>query len=143
MNFGVINAIADLESALNALKNALAPNGKLVIVSMPPFHGFSFLGDLLRLRIKMATRRIFQKKAVLGNGFTIWYYRKPDFMNHFKLAQKKHLGAFLPTPDQYLQRGLFRSITKLLLPIDRAFGNFLPDFLGGDHVCYILKHRQC
>lgn len=139
LNFGVINAIADLDAALEKLHGLLADAGILIVVAMPPFHLFSFLGNLLRGRIAAAFRRVFQGKAVLSDGLEIFYYRQHQLERGFRLLERRHLCPLLPTPDQYVHSALARFITKLLLPLDRRIAHHLPDWSGGDHVCYIFE----
>ena len=139
LNFGVINAMADAGAALEKLQHLLKPDGVLAIVAMPPFHLFSALGDFLSLRLRTVYRRIILKKLNLANGMTVRYFAKNTFLRHFELIKKINLCAVLPTPDQYQQSVFARSIAKMLLPVDRAIAERIPDAFGGDHVCYLLR----
>lgn len=139
LNFGVINAIADLDAALEKLHGLLADAGILIVVAMPPFHLFSFLESLLRGRVAAAFRRVLRGKAVLADGLEIFYYRQHQLEPGFRLLERQHLCPLLPTPDQYAQSAPARFITKLLQPLDRRIARHLPDWAGGDHVCYIFE----
>jgi SAM-dependent methyltransferase len=139
LNFGVINVFGNLSPILRKLKSMLTAKGILVVVSMPPFHLFSIAELLGKLRFRAAAQRVFQKKALLKNGFTFFYYRKTDFLPHFQLLKKIHLCPLLPNPDQYQRHEWMQKITNLLMGIDRRIASVLPDIFGGDHVCYILN----
>ena len=142
LNFGVINAISDLDAALEKLHGLLSGSGILVVVAMPPFHLFSFLGNLLRGRVAAAFRRIFRGKAKLAGGLEIFYYRQRQLEQGFRLLERRHLCPLLPTPDQYAHSAPARGITRLLLPLDRWIARRLPDWAGGDHVCYIFEKKS-
>ncbi len=139
LNFGVINAMADPDAALEKLQHLLKPDGILAIVAMPPFHLFTVLGDFFSLRLRTVYRRIVLKKLSLANGMTVRYFAKNTFLRQFKLIKKINLCAVLPTPDQYQQSVFARWIAKMLLPIDRTIAEKIPDAFGGDHVCYLLR----
>jgi hypothetical protein len=106
---------------------------------MPPFHLFSIAGLLVKFRFRATVQRVFYKKALLKNGFSIFYYRKTDFLPHFQLIKKIHLCSLLPNPDLYQRHRWMQKITRLLTGIDRRIATVLPDVFGGDHVCYVLK----
>ena len=141
LNFGVINAIADLNTALEKLKKILREDGTLVIVSMPPFHCFSLLGFLRRGRMQEAFRRLVSREAVLSDGFQFHYYRQKDFRKFFCLKKRIHLCPLLPNPDQYHPDGLSGKLTDHLMKLDFFLATRLPDFCGGDHVCYIFGKK--
>jgi hypothetical protein len=100
---------------------------------------FSFAALLAKFHFRAAGQRLFHKKALLKNGFTVFYYRKADFLPHFQLIKKIHLCPLLPNPDLYQRHVWLQKIAKLLMGIDRRIAALLPDILGGDHVCYIFK----
>lgn len=139
LNFGVINAMADQDAALEKLQHLLKPDGILAIVAMPPFHLFTAIADVFSLRLRTAYRRIILKKLNLANGMTVRYFAKNTFLRHFELIKKINLCTVLPTPDQYQQSIFARSIAKMLLPVDRAIAIAIPEAFGGDHVCYLLR----
>jgi len=139
LNFGVINVFGELSPILQKLKFMLTENGILVVVSMPPFHLFTIAALLIKFRLRAAVQRVFHKKVTLKNGFTIFYYRRADFLPHFQLIKKIHLCPLLPNPDQYLRHGWMQKIAKLLMGLDRRIAVVLPDIIGGDHVCHVLK----
>ncbi len=138
LNFGVINVFANLPEILQKLNSMLAPGGVLVLVSMPPFHFFTLLGWLGQFRLRTAARRFFLKKGILASGFRFFYYRKRDFREHFRLLKKISLCPLLPNPEQFRNYAWARAASKLLMPIDRRIAAGAPDWLGGDHVCYIF-----
>lgn len=138
LNFGVINVFANLPEILHKVNAMLAPGGVLALVSMPPFHFFTLLGWAGQLRLRTAARRLFLKKGILASGFRFFYYRKRDFREHFRLLKKINLCPLLPNPEQFRNYAWARSASKLLLPLDRRIAAGAPDWLGGDHVCYIL-----
>lgn len=143
LNFGVINVFEYLPPVLEKLRTLLAPDGILILVSMPPFHLFSILGLLVNFDIRTAAQRVFKKKAALPPGrLNVYYYRGADFARHFRVLKKIHLCPLLPSPDQYRRRESMRKIAGLLMGIDRRIAGALPDILGGDHVCYILSVRK-
>lgn len=137
LNFGVINAITDLETALEKLNKLLRADGTLVIVAMPPFHLFSQLGLLRQGRFREAFRRLIRREAVLPDGFRFHYYRQKDFRKFLRLKKRIHLCPLLPNPDQYHQDRFSGKLTERLLKLDRFLATRLPDCCGGDHVCYI------
>lgn len=140
LNFGVINAMPDLKSVKQKLKRMLKPNGHAIIVSMPPFHLFSAIGDITRLRFSSFTDRIFKKSLKLSGGMAIYYYSCRDICPGFQLARRIHLATVLPNPDQYHQReNFFAPAFTALKRIDKYLAERLPDFAGGDHVCYVLR----
>ena len=141
LNFGVVNSFHPLEPALEKLKTLLDPRGILVIVSMPPFHFLSIKGLAIGLFFKRMLDRLFKGKAVLPHGFTIYYYRKKDFIRHFNIVRKINLCALLPTPDQYSRWKWLRFYSKIMSSFDRKVAAVLPDFFGGDHICYIMKPK--
>ncbi len=141
LNFGVANALANLPEILEKLDGMLAKNGVLIIVAMPPFQLFAALEALFIGRLRSLGRRVFQHRATLENGFDIYYYRRRDFTQCFRLIRRIHLAHLLPTPDQYQRSGLAKRLFKLLLPLDRATAKLAPDFWGGDHVCYVLRKK--
>jgi ubiquinone/menaquinone biosynthesis C-methylase UbiE len=142
MNFGVINAIEDKAGALQRLKEILSENGTLFIVSMPPMHMFSIMQSLASLRLRSAYKRLVKREAVLHNGFKILYYNGRDFAEYFEIIKKVNLCSILPTPDQYQQSSIVRAIANASMKIDEGIGVRAPDFLGGDHICYIMKHKD-
>lgn len=140
LNFGVINAMPNIYSVKQKLKRILKPNGYAIIVSMPPFHLFSSVGDILRLRFSSMKNRIFKKSLKLSGGMSIYYYSCRDICPGFQLYRRIHLASVLPTPDQYQQReGVFAPIFSVLKRFDKFWAERLPDFAGGDHVCYVLR----
>ncbi len=141
LNFGVVNALTDFEGDMHRLSELLSPDGHLFIISMPPFHAFSAIGDLARLRLRSAARRIIRKEATTAGGMTFRYYRSPDFTSYFKMLNSVNLATLLPTPDQYANSAVARGIYNLLRPLDRALASNLPDLLGGDHVLYHLTQK--
>lgn len=142
LNFGVINAIGDLDMALAKLKSWLNPEGILAIISMPPFHLAWVLENLTRLRFKPVLQRLKGKKAVLQSGIEIHYYRGKDFLRAFRLLKCVPLGAALPTPEQYQRWRLARQMATKLMPLDRFLSQVCAEGVGGDHICYILTHRK-
>lgn len=139
LNFGVVNLFQNLPEALQQLNSMLKQDGALVIVSMPPFHFFSMLGDLLTLRTPSLVNRILHKEAAVANGLKFFYYTKKDFQTHFKIVKSIHLCWCLPTPDQHAGNKMARWTAKLLIKIDSRLQHAVPDFLGGDHICYICR----
>lgn len=138
MNFGVMNAIEKVDETLQKIKDMLKKDGVFIVVVMPPFHLFSFLSSLVTLNLKQALTRVI-KKAVLRNGFKITYYTKNDLLGHFTLIKKIHLCSLLPTPDQYRRWLAARIWVRTFIRLDAKISQHIPDFLGGDHICYILR----
>lgn len=141
LNFGVINVFHPLQPILSKLNTMLSDEGILIIVSMPPVHLFTLLEWLLTFRWRALLRRLWQHRAVLENGFQFYYYNKRAFTRHFHILKAVHLGAILPTPDQYHRYGCARRVADKLMRLDQLVASQIPDWLGGDHVCYILKRK--
>lgn len=141
LNFGVVNSIQHLEPTLARLKILLEHSGILVIVSMPPFHFFSIKGLAVGFHFMTMMNRLFKRKAILRDGFTIYYYRNKDFIGHFDIVRKINLCAFLPTPDQYSRWKWLQSYSKIMIHLDRIIGAVIPDLWGGDHTCYIMRQK--
>jgi 2-polyprenyl-3-methyl-5-hydroxy-6-metoxy-1,4-benzoquinol methylase len=139
MNFGVLNVFCDPEEVLKKLDSLLARDGILVLVLMPPFHLFSILESVAKLKFSLAFKRLFKHRAVLDNGFKFSYYHQKDLISHFKLINKRNLAILLPTPDQYSRWAWARMFTRFVQTSDEWLSTRVPDFVGGDHVCYILK----
>jgi 2-polyprenyl-3-methyl-5-hydroxy-6-metoxy-1,4-benzoquinol methylase len=142
LNFGVINSFQHLEPVLKKLQTLVAQRGILVIVSMPPFHFFSIKGLAVGFHFKRILDRLFRSKAVLEKGFTLHYYRKKDFLRYFDILRKINLCALLPTPDQYYRWNWLRLYSKIMMALDRKVSTFVPDFFGGDHICYIMQTKN-
>ncbi len=139
MNFGVINILENLPLVLKQLKSLLKSNGTLIIVSMPPFHFFPLLELLLKFKFKAFSERLFRKKAILTNGFRFYYYSQNNFINELKIVKRLHLCPFLPSPDQYQKSRWAKQVTAMLQKFDHQFATKIPDFLGGDHICYVTQ----
>ncbi len=141
LNFGVANALENILQAMQKLNYMLNRDGILVIVVMPPFHLFFVLEALLKLKVMSVLRRVFKHSAIVADNFKFSYYSKRYFTRYFTLEKKINLGAFLPTPDQYQRWTWAKGASKFLMSIDRRFAAIIPDWLGGDHVCYVLRKR--
>ncbi len=142
LNFGVINVFHPLEPILSRLDTLLNDDGILFIVSMPPVHIFTLLEWLVTFRWRAFLRRILHHRAVLGNGFQFYYYGKRAFTRQFRILKAIHLCAVLPTPDQYHRYSSARKVAEKLMRLELGVKTSLPDWLGGDHVCYIMKKKQ-
>ena len=141
LNFGVINVFKNIDKILNKLESILNANGKLIIVSMPPFHLFSIIGNMFKLQFKKIFKRLILNKSVLDNGFTFYYYSIKNFNDKFKIENKYNFCSILPTPDQYSQFRFLKHYFKLLWKVDKSFSNYLPAFLGGDHILFVLRKK--
>lgn len=141
LNFGVVNSISDLDLAADKLKRLLEEKGFVIICSMPPVHFFSILEMMGRSRFQAAMSRIFRRKVTLNKHLFVYYYNMKDFSKYFVVKKKINLGALLPTPDQYHSWKAARIYSRLMLAVDRRLGPFLPDFWGGDHVCYVMQSK--
>ena len=141
LNFGVINTFPELPPVLNKLKQLLREDRVVIIVSMPPVHAFSLLGDIVSGRLSAAWQRIVHQRITIGNGLLVNYYRRRDFATHFKILKKFNLATLLPTPDQYQQQGWARHWGRLFMPLDQRLSISFPDALGGDHIGYILAKK--
>jgi SAM-dependent methyltransferase len=142
LNFGVLNVFGELDEVLKRLDSLLSRDGIIVMVVMPPLHFFSIFELITRLQFSSVYTRLFNRRAVLNNGFKISYYRQNDFNNHFKLIKKRNLATLLPTPDQYSRWAWARLFTRIVQKTDQWMSTRMPDLMGGDHVCYILKHSH-
>ncbi len=141
LNFGVINSIRNLDAALKKLRNLLESNSTLIIVSMPPFHFFSIKGLAVGFHFTAMMNRLFKGKAVLENGVTIYYYCQRDFVQYFDIKRKINLCALLPTPNQYNHWKWVRLYSKIMIHLDGKIAALLPDFIGGDHICYMMQPK--
>ncbi len=142
LDFGVVNVFDDLALVCRKIKALLAPGGAAVIVSMPPLHLFSALENLLCFQLRKLWRRLFGRVAELPNGLKIYYYREPDLARYFSVTARIPLGPLLPTPDQYARWRAARWYARQMMTIDQKLAGRLPDALGGDHVCYVLKESR-
>jgi len=142
LNFGVINAIENIDVSFKKLKSLLDNGGTLIIVAMPPFHLFTILELLGKFKFKEIFKRVFQKKAVLKKGLRVFYYNKKDFKKYFRVIKKVNLCSILPNPEQYIKRGWASGLTNKLIKLDKKAGRFIPDFVGGDHIIYFLQDRN-
>lgn len=142
MNFGVINVIERLDETLLKMKALLKEDGTCLIVSMPPFHLFSFLSSLIKLNLQQILTRILKKRATLANGLKIFYHSQNDFAKYFTIAKKVNLCSILPTPDQYRASFLARIYSSIFIRIDARISHSLPDIFGGDHVLYIAVQKS-
>ena len=139
LNFGVLNALPDADNILLNIKNWLNENGILVAVVMPPFQFFALVGDLKNFHFRQPLKRIFLKRVILKSGIPVYYYSKKDIGKNFKIIKRINLGVFLPTPDQYQNSNMAKGLFYLMKKFNRLAGKFVPSFLGGDHICYIMK----
>lgn len=142
LNFGVINVFHPLSPILSKLHSLLTTDGILIIVSMPPFHLFPLLEWLLTFRWQALFRRLFRRRAVLADGFQFYYYGQRAFTRRFRLIKAIHLCALLPSPDQYHRYAFARRFADVLTRADARLAPYVPDWLGGDHVCYVLKRKK-
>ncbi|RMF59267.1 MAG: class I SAM-dependent methyltransferase [Calditrichaeota bacterium] len=141
LNFGVINVFHPLDPVLEKIDSLLKADGKVVIVSMPPVQLFLSGEWLLTFQWRALYRRLFLKKAMVSEDTEIFYYRCKDFQPYFRVLDSIPLGTFLPTPDQYARHPLLRKMGDFLLPIEHFFSSFLPEWMGGDHVFYLLGKK--
>ncbi len=139
LNFGVINTFPALYPIAKKLDELLADQGYLVLTIMPPFHLFSGLGDLWSGHFARFSARTYHKKVTIAKGFEVHYYDDDDLSRCFRILRKVKLGPLLPTPEQYENSGIYRNLFDKLRNFDLRFGQRLPDFWGGDHVCYVCQ----
>ena len=139
LNFGVINVMDNIDESLKKIKSILKPDGYVIIVSMPIFHFFSFLQDAFKLRFKKLFFRLSRGQAELKNGFKIHYYNEKDFKSGFAVMHRENYCSLIATPEQYKNSALARLWTKMLISLDQKYSAKIPDRLGGDHICYVLK----
>ncbi len=142
MNFGVANALANLAQALRSMRNWLAPQGKLVIVSMPAFHLWSFLGAIYRLQISYLWNRFVKNQIRLGDAVTIVYHPPKVFPACYRVVRRVALAPLLPAPHQSRTNRLLGQLTRWLMPLDLRLTARLPAAWGGDHICYVLELKN-
>ncbi|RMH93484.1 MAG: class I SAM-dependent methyltransferase [Calditrichaeota bacterium] len=144
LNFGVINALSPLSPVLDKLGELVASGGVLFLTVMPPFHLFWMMEMIVRGQWRKARQRLFGRQVVVGKKMQCFYYRQKDIERAttfpLRVDRRVHLGAVLPTPEQYARFPRLRGIAHVLLPLDRRLSTRLPDAAGGDHVCYVLRH---
>ncbi len=141
-NFAVINAIKDLSWVLSKLHQCVKPDGIVAIVSLPSFHLFTALEWTLTFRWKELYGRLFKKRVVLKNGFLISYYNQNDFLTDFNLIKRIQMASILPTPDHHARFKMARIFFEFFAKWDRFFSGRLPQWCGGDHVCFILSPKR-
>ncbi len=137
-NFGVLNAVENLPVALAKIRSLMTENGVLVAVVMPPLQITELITGLLRMR-RETVRRLFGRKAQTGEGFNFRYIRKTDLEKKFKISAHRNLGVLLPAPDRFAATAFWKSWSRVFLPFEKIISRIVPAWLGGDHVCYILK----
>ncbi|MGH1365892.1 MAG: class I SAM-dependent methyltransferase [Calditrichia bacterium] len=143
LNFGVINAMPDIVQIQKKLKRLLAPGGRVIIVTMPPLHLFSALGNVCRLRFSSLYGRLISKTLPVSGGMSVHYYSKNMLPAEFEVLQRVHLASVLPTPDQFANHEkLFIPFFPLLKRLDKYLAERLPEWVGGDHVCYVFARRD-
>ncbi|KAA3611217.1 MAG: class I SAM-dependent methyltransferase [Calditrichaeota bacterium] len=142
MNFGVVNAIDNLEESLKTLSRIMAKDGLLFIVSMPPVHIFSFKADFLFFRFFKLYNRLFQHKAITQEGFIFKYYTFRDFKNYFRLEQRNNLCSILPSPQQFANSSFAQKWTKLFIKLDKKLCGVIPSFFGADHIVYKMSVKS-
>ncbi len=138
LNFGVINAIENLDNALKTLNKILEKKGMLFIVSMPPMHLLSLKADLLHLRFVKIYTRLIKRQAVTKDGFLFNYYSSKKFKKYFRIEKHCNLCSILPSPEQYVNSIFARRWTKLFINLDKKLSSSVPEFFGGDHIVYKL-----
>ncbi len=142
LNFGVINSIKNLNVALQTMNKILTKNGVLFIVSMPPMHLLSLKADLLFLRFLKIYKRLIKRQAITKDGFVFNYYSSKNFKKHFRIEERCNLCTILPSPEQYENSSFARKWTKFFINFDKKLSSVVPEFLGGDHIVYILKKKN-
>ncbi|MCB0281878.1 MAG: class I SAM-dependent methyltransferase [Calditrichaeota bacterium] len=142
LNFGVINEMENLTESLKKIRTILKPDGYAIIISRPSFHLFSFLTDLVKLRINNLRQRMSQKQFELQNGIKLRYYNEKDFKNEFSIMHRENYCSFIPSPEQYKNSAFARIWTKMFISLDQKYSAKIPDKFGGDFVCYVLKANR-
>jgi len=143
LNFGIINTMEDFNAAIKKIQKIIESDGTLFVVCQPPFHLCSAITDKLHLRFRQLYGRTIKHRVKLQNENTIRYYSKNDFEPHFSIERSQHYCLFVPTPEQFMKSSIARVWTKLFINLDKKYVEKVPDYFGGDYICYVLKkHKQ-
>ncbi len=139
LNFGVINAVTDIKAAFDKLNELLKENGLLVVVAMPPFHLWYVMEQLLRLQFRTCYRRIVSRRVQVADRWFVKYYTSSDFAKTWQVVRRVHLGLLLPMPEQFQRSKGAQWWFKRFKAIDARLASRMPEWLGGDHVLYLLN----
>ncbi len=141
LNFGVINAIDDIDKTMQTINKILADQGRVFIVCKPPLHIFTLKADLLFFRFKNAYNRAIKHKTITDENFIVHHYVSKQFKKYFVCEKRYNLCSILPSPTQFKHAAFARKWTKLFINMDKKLAPVLPEFMGGDHILHILKRK--
>jgi SAM-dependent methyltransferase len=139
LNFGVINAIDDIDNTMQTINKILTDQGRVFIVCKPPLHIFAFKADLLFFRFTNAYNRAIKHKTITNEGFVFYHYSYKHFKKYFVREKHYNLCSILPTPTQFKHSSFARKWTKFFINMDKKLAPIIPEFIGGDHILHILK----
>ena len=139
-NFGAINCLDSLEPFATRLHQVLRPRGIAVLVLMPRVAPAEWIAGLMRLRPRLALRRLREVGDVAGHSVHIRYPSTREvhraFSSRFAVVARRGLGVALPPP---------RSGHPYLLPAldraDRVVGSWPLFRRCGDHTVWVLRRR--
>lgn len=139
LNFGVINLLEPSKDLFLKLQGLLAENGKMIIVSRPPFHLYAFIRELGRFNFPYIYKRLLKKRleSLFHNNLKL--YNGSDMALFFDIIRAFNIGPFLPEAQHFNSSAVARFWTKKWINSDRLLGSRMPYFMGGEYILWILK----
>lgn len=137
-NFGGLNCIPDLTAVTQHLSQALAPNGRLTWVIMPPICPWEMM-LLFKGKIRLAARRLRRGGTLAhmeGVHFMTYYFTPRDVLKalgpNFRLLRLEGLSVFTPPADRQDFPARFPRLYRMLVTIDDALAPHAPFNHWGD-----------
>ncbi|CAN5592610.1 hypothetical protein BH11BAC2_BH11BAC2_22740 [soil metagenome] len=143
-NFGGINCVSPetFSKLISDFHSLLKPDGKLILVIMPPIYIWDWVYFLLKGKLNSAKRRLSKAEITIGNNIqSTYYYSQKDLSKlcngYFEIKKSAALGQLIPAP--YLEKKL-SWLFPFLQKAEKVFANILPHDWS-DHTYYEL-HRK-
>jgi SAM-dependent methyltransferase len=146
-NFGGLNCLSpdELIASILHFHHCLKPDGRLVMVVMPPFCAWESLYFFVRLRWKQIFRRASSNPVLVeldGVMIKTWYYQPSFFIKHltgWKLEHLQPIGIALPTPSMDPMLRHRPRWSRFLLGLEKSLAKY--SFLSSlsDHFLIDLK----
>jgi ubiquinone/menaquinone biosynthesis C-methylase UbiE len=144
-NFGGLNCTARLDQVLMQLPSLLMPEGRAMLVMMPPWCWWELL-HALWFNFKLAFRR-FRKNGAMSNveGLTfITYYYHPSYIKKYLKGKMKVVyqqGLCNAVPPEYMHHHVkrWRGLFQLLKNTDSFLNRISPFKNTGDYFIIILE----
>lgn len=146
-NFGVLNAVRDIEQLASWLHSRVCPGGIVVFVVMSPLCLWELTWHTLHGNWQTATRRQRQSTTfVTDTGVLPLNYPMPHslrgvFNRHgFRAVEVAPLGVMLPTSDAYGVIEKRSRLMRFLLQLDQPLESIPPLAAFADHYLIALRH---